>query len=240
MLASGRFVLDLRLDMRSFNLRTGAAFALFLTASLCPAQQAAPAAAAPAGAMPMNIAARATPADYQAAVRVGKVTIAADFAGHSVPTPEAVFSNEDFVVFEVAFFGPPGERLNLRAEDFTLKVKGKKAALAAQPYALAFHSLKDPEWEQTVVIEKNNSKTSIGGSGGGGGNDPPPAPPRMPIGTERKMQLRVQKAALPEGDRPLPEAGLIFFSLHGKTSNMQGLELVYSGAAGKATLAMQP
>jgi hypothetical protein len=212
--------------MRSFYL------AVFMTLAVCQAQQ---------PAVPMNIAARATPGDYQAHAQAGKITIAADFAGHSVPTPEAVFSNEDFVVFEVAFFGPAGTRLDIRAEDFTVRLKGKKAPLTAQPYALAFHSLKDPEWEQTVVVEKNASKTSIGGSGGGGGgNDPPPAPPKMPIATERKMQLRVQKAALPEGDRALPEAGLIFFTYHGKTTNMQTLELVYSGAAGKAILAMQP
>jgi hypothetical protein len=206
-----------------------ASAALLASVFLCQAQQPAP----------MSIAARATPGDYQAQAKAGNITIAADFAGHSVPVPDAVYSTEDYVVFEVAFFGPAGTKLVLKPEDFTMRIKGKKQPYPAQPYALTFHSLKDPEWEQTITIEKNNSKTSIGG-GGGGGNDPPPSPPKMPIGTERKMEQRVQKAALPEGDRPLPEAGLIFFSYHGKTSNMQGLELVYSGAAGKAVLALQP
>ncbi|HWE53106.1 MAG TPA: hypothetical protein VG273_25165, partial [Bryobacteraceae bacterium] len=44
---------------------------------------------------------RATPGDYQAHAAIGKYTIAAEFQGHSVATPEAVFSNADFVTVEV-------------------------------------------------------------------------------------------------------------------------------------------
>jgi hypothetical protein len=54
------------------------------------------------------------------------------------------------------------------------------------------------------------------------------------------MSQRVQKAALPGGDRALPQAGLIFFQYRGKTTGIHSLELVYSGPAGKATLALQP
>jgi hypothetical protein len=225
--------------MYSLRTRTGAVAAVALTAALCQGFQNPPGANPPSF-NPPSIAARATPADYQAHVQVGNVTIAADFAGHSATTPDAVFSTEDYVVFEVAFFGPAGARLALRPEDFSLRLKGKKAALPAQPYQLVFHSLKDPEWEQTVATEKASKTGGISTGGGGGANDPPAAPPKMPIGVERKMEQRVQKAALPEGDRALPEAGLIFFSYHGKTSGMQTLELVYAGAAGKATLALQP
>jgi hypothetical protein len=220
------------MNMYCFSYRT-AGIAALLTAAFCQAQQPAP----------MNIAARATPGDYQVHAKVGDITIAADFAGHSVPTPDAVFNSEDYITFEVAFFGPPGSHVTLRPEDFTVRVKGKKALLTTQPYALIFHGLKDPEWEETVAIEKANgggkSSTSIGSGGGGGANDPPPVAPKMPIGTERRMEQRVQKAALPEGDRPLPEAGLIFFSYHGKTNSIQAMQLIYSGSAGKATLIMR-
>jgi hypothetical protein len=51
------------------------------------------------------------------------------------------------------------------------------------------------------------------------------------------MEQRVQKAALPEGDRPLPQAGLIFFEHHGKVTSV---ELTYTGAAGTAILTLQP
>src|SRR5580658_2799706 len=50
---------------------------------------------------------RATPGDYQAHAQAGTVTIGAEFKGHSVPTPDAVYSNEDFVAVEVGLFGPP-------------------------------------------------------------------------------------------------------------------------------------
>jgi hypothetical protein len=57
---------------------------------------------------------------------------------------------------------------------------------------------------------------------------------------QRAMAQRVQRASLPEGDRPLPKAGLIFFQYRGKTQNLQSLELIYDGPAGKATLKLQP
>jgi hypothetical protein len=54
------------------------------------------------------------------------------------------------------------------------------------------------------------------------------------------MAQRVQKAALPEGDRTLPVAGLIFFQYRGKTQGIHSIELIYAGPAGKVTLALQP
>jgi hypothetical protein len=54
------------------------------------------------------------------------------------------------------------------------------------------------------------------------------------------MAQRVQKAALPEGDRTLPQAGLIFFQYRGKTQSIHSIELIYVGPAGKATLTLQP
>jgi hypothetical protein len=54
------------------------------------------------------------------------------------------------------------------------------------------------------------------------------------------MEQHVQKAAMQEGERPLPQAGLLFFQYRGKLENIKSLELVYTGAAGKATLELQP
>jgi hypothetical protein len=90
---------------------------------------------------------RATPADYQAHTQAGTLTLAADFVRHSVPTPEATYSTEDFVVVETGLFGPPEARLKLSIGDFSLRINGKKMASPSQPYGLSFSSLKDPEWE---------------------------------------------------------------------------------------------
>src|SRR5580698_3596308 len=126
--------------------------------------------------------ARATPGDYQAHQAAGPVTIGAEFMQHSVPTPGMMLSTEDYVVVEAGVFGPPGARTTLNPSDFSIRINGKKPA-QSEPYVAVFKSLKDPEWEPDVPVDKA-SKTSIGSSGTGkgglgGGNDPPvvPKPP---------------------------------------------------------------
>ena len=100
-----------------------------------------------------------------------------------------------------------------------------------------FKSLKDPEWEPDIPVEKG-SKTSIGGTGKNGSD--PPVVPKPPFKLQREWNLRMQKEAFPEGDRALPQAGLLFFRYTGKASGIHSVELIYSGPAGKATLELQP
>lgn len=184
---------------------------------------------------------RAAPTDYQTQGKAGDVTIAAEFKGHAVPTEEATFTAEEFVVVEVALYGPPDAKTRLSNDDFSLRINGKKTALPSQPYELAFKSLKDPEWAPPVPTE-TKSKTSFGSGGGGGGagdNGPPPVV-HMPMDLQRAMQQKVQRAALLEGARALPQAGLIFFQYRGKVEGIHSIELIYAGAAGKATVTLQP
>jgi hypothetical protein len=182
---------------------------------------------------------RTAPTEYQAHAQSGTFTIAAEFMGHAVPTPDATYTTEDMVVVEVAIFGPPDAHNKMSIGDFSLRINGKKQAQPSQPYELAFHSLKDPEWEPPKAAQK--SKTSIGTGGGGGGQDDPnPAPVHMPIELRRAMEQRVQKATMAAGDRVLPQAALIFFDYRGKVEKITSLDLIYSGPAGSATLALQP
>jgi len=155
-----------------------------------------------------------------------------------VPTLENTYTTEDYVVVETAFFGGEQGRLKLSIEDFSLRINDKKAPLTSQPLGFVAKTLKDPEW-QPPNQEKEKSKTSLN-SGGGGGDSSPAPPPKMPLELRRAMELKVQKAVLPEGDRALPVAGLIFFPYRGKTQNIRNMELVYSGPAGNANLALQP
>ena len=78
---------------------------------------------------------RVSPADYQAQAQAGTVTIAAEFMGHGVATPQGVFSTEDFVVVETALFGSAEARIKLSVDDFSLRINGKKTALPSQPGA---------------------------------------------------------------------------------------------------------
>jgi len=61
----------------------------------------------------------------------------------------------------------------------------------------------------------------------------------MPIARRHVMEQRVLKASLSEGDRTLPQAGLLFFEWHGETKGIHSMELMYNGPAGKATLALE-
>jgi hypothetical protein len=184
---------------------------------------------------------RSGPNDYQAHGAAGTVTVAAEFLGHAVPIPEGpIYNSEDYVAVEVALYGASGARLKISSEDFSLRVYAKKAVpLPSQPFGMVFKSLKDPEWEDANKVDTKSQSTSIN-TGGKGQNADPPAPVHMPIPLRHAMEQRVEKAALPEGDRALPQAGLIFFLYRGKTEKIHSLELVYAGPAGTATLSLQP
>ena len=191
-----------------------------------------------------GLPARATPADYMAAALAGKITLAAEFKGHSIPNSQEPLQSEDYVAVEIALFGPPDSKLVITASDFSLRVNGKKPPLPAQPFGLVAKGIKDPEWAPPEASPESKSKTGLTGGAGGAGNqrnpgDPPPLPPKPPIELLRNWQLRVRKAAIAEGERALPQAGLIFFQHRGKTENIRTLELVYEGPAGSAVIPLQ-
>ncbi len=182
---------------------------------------------------------RAAPTDYQAQGKAGEITIGAEFAGHSLPTPDGPLSAEEFVVVEAGFFGPQGAKLQLTETDFSLRINGNKKVLASEPYGVVVDNVKDPEWEPPEAPKQ--SKTSFGGSSGGGGAaDGPPTPPKVPFEVQRKLSMRVRRASMPVGDRTLPEAGLLYFKYRGKAKGIHSIELIYSGAAGSATLTLSP
>ena len=161
---------------------------------------------------------------------------AADFAQHGIDTPQGTLTNDDYVTVEVAFFGPAGTHTKISIEDFSLTINGKKP-LPSQPYGMVLAEVKDPEWVPPEPPASAKSKTSL--SSGGSGQEPgsgPPPPVKIPIEVQHAMALRVQKAALPEGDRAVPVAGLIFFRYNGKPKSIHSVELNYSGPEGKATL----
>jgi hypothetical protein len=181
---------------------------------------------------------RANPSEYQAQAKAGSVTIAAEFTGHSVPKLEGPLNTDDFVVVETAFFGEPGARLVLSTNDFSLKINGKKSTFASIPFGMVTSSLKDPEWAPPEQKDAEKpSKTGLS-TGQGGDNTPPVI--HVPLELRRAMALYLQKASLPEGDRTLPQAGLIYFRSSARVKSMHSIELIYSGPAGEATLTLQP
>jgi hypothetical protein len=183
---------------------------------------------------------RATPADYQAQGQAGPVTIGAEFMGHGVPTPAALYTTEDYVVVEVGVFGPPDARVKLSADNFSLRIKGKKTPTPSVPSELVLKSLVDPSWEPPDAPDPKAKTSSFGTGGNANQDNTPPVPPKMPIPLRHIMSQHVQNAALLQGERALPQAGLLFFQYHGKPESMRSVELIYNGAAGQASLKLQP
>jgi hypothetical protein len=184
---------------------------------------------------PQGLPPRTSPSDYPAQAKLGAITLAADFAGHGVPTPDGPLTTENYVVVEVAFFGPPGTRLPISFNDFSVRINNKKNATPSEPYERVGTSVKDPEWTPPEKPEKGG-----GGILGGGGNDTSKEPPRPPAELRRAWAQRVKKGALADGDRPLPQDGLLYFSYGGNVKSIRSLELNYVGPAGKATLDLHP
>lgn len=182
---------------------------------------------------------RATPSEYGAHAAAGDVTIAAEFTGHAIVQVQGTLTTEDYVVIETGIFGPAGSHTKLSIEDFTLRVNGKKTALPSEPYGRVISNVKDPEWEPP---KPPKSKTSIGGGGQEEAPDKNAPPPivHVPIEVQRAMAKRVQTAVLPEGDRTLPVAGLIFFQYRGQVKGIHSIELIYNGPAGKTSLRLHP
>jgi hypothetical protein len=183
---------------------------------------------------------RAAPADYQFHKQVGTLTIAAEFTGHAVGTPEGTLTSDDYVVTEMAMYGPPDARAQLAAADFSLRVNGGKKSIASQPYELVVKTLRDFQLEPTAAEQKEKSGSGSAISTGGQSSSSTPPPYRVPDAVRHEWRQRLQKASLPEGGRALPQAGLIYFPYRGKTEKIQSLELTYAGPAGQFTIALQP
>jgi|SRR5579863_1242567 len=181
---------------------------------------------------------RPTPADYQFRAQAGTLTVAAEFMGHGVPTEEGgPYDTQEYVVVEAALFGAPGAKIQLSYKDFSMRFNGKKQAVPSTPYVQVFANLKDPEWEPPES-EKSQATTSIGGAGGSE-SDRTKMVPKMPMALRHTMEQRVLKASISEGERTLPQAGLLFFEWRGDVKGIHSMELLYSSPAGKATLALQ-
>ena len=141
---------------------------------------------------------------------------------------------------EVGLFGPPDARFTIGVAEFSLRINGKKVPIPNQPWGLVAKGVRDLEWvSPDAVPGAPKSKGSVGGAGGGAASEPPPVTPKVPIDVLRGWQMAVRNSALAQGDRALPQAGLIFFPYRGKVDSIRSLELTYEGPAGTATLTLQ-
>jgi len=205
-------------------IRTGALIADVLVATACLRAQTPEAPGRDVVGMPP----RASATEYQAQAKAGSFTIAAEFTGHAVATPEGIFSAEEYVTVEAAVFGSPGAKLKLSSGDFSLRINGKKTALPNQPYEIVFKSLKDPEWEPPAA---QKSKTSIGGNGGEKGSLLRHRP-RCPSSCAARWNKKSKRFVCRRESVSFRKRACFFFQFRGKTDNLKSVELIYEGPAG--------
>jgi hypothetical protein len=192
-----------------------------------------------------------TESEYPVRAPVGSLTLAAEYLVHAIPAPEGGYFTNDYLVVEVAFFGPRLARVKMSADQFTLRINGQKTPLMTQAPGMVGASLKYPDWEQRPTLTATAGPIILGRPDpverfpGDPNARRGPAPPRVPesenpSGQTKEppmpMEERIQRAALPEGEHAAPAGGLLFFPFKGKTKRIRALELLYNGPAGKASL----
>ena len=197
-------------------------------------------------------------AAYPVRVPLGERTLAVEYLARSIPVEGGSLFTEDYLVIEVAFFGPKYDALKLSASHFALRMNGRKTPVLAQTPGLVAGSLK--------YARQTGSHLEAGAGLGNAGvifgrpapverfpGDPtvrrlpaPPAPSQNPSapGVETPASLpvedQIERVGLPEGERRLPASGLLFFPYRGKPGAVKKLELEYEGPAGRGVVQLLP
>jgi hypothetical protein len=184
-----------------------------------------------------GIPARGSATEYMGHGKVGALTLGADFDSHDIPTLESTLTAEDYVTVEVGIFGAPGAHATIAATDFSIRINGKKSPIPSEGFSALSRNLRDPSW--TPPDQKDKQKPRGGINTGGDQQDNTPAVVHVPPEMERAMRQQVGAATLPEGDRALPVAGLLFFKYSGQAKGIHEVELVYEGSAGKGSIKVQ-
>jgi hypothetical protein len=196
---------------------------------------------------------RTKAADYPVHVQLDAVTVAAEYLVHSLPTPQGTLIATDYLVVEVAFFGPPMSRLRMSPDNFVLRINGRRDPLPTQPPGMVSQSIKYPNEHPGLTavgsVSSGDGTVTVGPRpppsqfpGDGKDRQPTGQPPVTIVEKENQdtIEARVQNASLPEAEKPLPRSGLIYFPFRGKIKNIHSLELMYEGTMGKAVLKLLP
>jgi len=192
------------------------------------------------------------PSGYPVRAALGDRTVAAEYMVRSIQGRDGTFVNKNYLVIEVAFYGPKLARLLISNSQFSLRINGKKPALSPQTPSFVAADFRYPNWEgpdwsvgagsgEQVVIFGGPPVPRFPGDRTGTGPRIPRAPePPGPGGVEKDQPPRADEvaieSALPEGELALPVSGYLYFAYKGKPKSIRSLELAYDGPAGKTTL----
>lgn len=182
-------------------------------------------------------------------------TLAADYLVHTLPVKNgAALLAGDYLVIEIAAYGPKISKIDLSLGNFTLRVNGK-TELTPESAGTVAASIKFPDWRTKphVELEGGTGNSTVGygqprvARFPGDPTAPPPRqnplPEQNPAGLEKdppvSIEQRVQASALGTGEMSPPFAGLVFFPFQGKTKKIKTLEVVYESPQGRAVLKLE-
>ncbi len=158
----------------------------------------------------------------------------AEFCGHSVPHAGTTYFTANHIVVEVEVLPDKGTSLRLAAEQFHLRLNGKKELLPPETPGMVAAGLKYEDWTQRPRLEAQAGPVVLGAPR----EQPrfPGAPqPRPRVGTtkqEEQAPLKtdaeaVVEAALPEGPTLGPTKGLLYFPYRGKMKGIRTIEILW-------------
>jgi hypothetical protein len=177
----------------------------------------------------------------------------ADFLGRYLPVGGMTVYSDEFIFVEVAILGKSGKRVEIKNDQFSLRINGTALAPQAPGVITTFNNFPEMESRPDVVLGDGSGQIDIGGSGRKPrfpGDDPAHTPTPLPQAPADPAGGQVQRkppnpdelvrgAELPTGSRSLPVAGYLFFHYEGKLKKIKHAELEYKGALGNATLTLR-
>jgi hypothetical protein len=187
--------------------------------------------------------------DYEVHARVANVDLGVEYMVHSLSGDGQTFIVDDYLVVEVALFPPKGGSIAGNSGDFTLRVDGRRATLAAAPPQMVVNSMERRQWQQSGGVQAAGGvEDKVVIVGGPPRQTPPygqqprstPRPPRAPepenpsgLPPAEKVNSAelVVRTALPEGAFAGPVSGYLYFWFTGKASKIKSVELLYRDAA---------
>jgi hypothetical protein len=193
-----------------------------------------------------------TAEEYQVHAALERATVAAEYLVRAVPAGGQSFLSGDFLVVEVALFVKPGSPIEFQAENFRLRINGKQVLVPTSP-GLVAAALKYANWNgehgMTASAGVGDTNVEVGGQprqsrfpGDPNGRQGPSLPKqrgdsgKQPALTDEEA---VRQSALDNAPVQSARSGCIYFEFKGKPKSIKKLELIYSGAAGSAELALK-
>jgi hypothetical protein len=202
---------------------------------------------------------RKSPAEYDVSAETPKAQFGANFLSRSLGSGEEDTVLPEYLVAEVAVFPKDGATLTLASGDFRLRLNRSGRALVAENSMLVAAG---------VLRRENYPERGVTAGAGAGPADivfgrprsverfpgdptvrnPYPDRPRAPDGNgapegkaepKRSLAEVLHNLELEEGPGANPRSGLLYFHWKGRIKNLQAIELIYEGSAGKVVLRLK-